>query len=638
MRIFMTGATGLIGRRLLLSRIERGDSVIVLSRNGAKAAALFAADANPNVIVVEGDPVQPGNWQGQIDGCDAVINLAGAGIADARWSDSYKKELEHSRFASTRNVVDAITAASKPPHILISGSAIGYYGDTGDRPTDESHMPTDPDLFLSQLCQQWEAEALRARDIAAARVVLLRTGVVLDERGGALPTIMKPLRWWVGGPLGSGRQYMSWIHWRDMMGVIDLALRDRSLSGPVNCVAPGGLPNRAFMKELGQVMHRPSWLPAPGFALRLVLGEFARSLLMSQRIVPAVALAHGYEFLFPELKGALQSLLGQDDNDDDPNAARTSSRADSAARSGAESGVESDGLLALDNAVLRPLDVMRLRPRRERPIAPIRLIAVDVDGTLLLSNGRMSQAVRDACTQAQKSGCILVPATARPPRSMRSIVQELGVSGPMINYNGAVVWDIASRTALHHQPLDGTLVAEIMADARAVEPATVVSLEVLDRWFTDRVDAGLPTETSRVFEPDFIGELDEMLSRPVTKLMLLAPNGRIEPVFEMVRERYWQPGRVAVFITDPHVIQICHPEVDKARALAAIARDLQIEQDECMAIGDGWNDAGMLAWAGFSIALQHAHESLHELADQSAPTNEHNGVAIAIQRYVLNAR
>jgi uncharacterized protein (TIGR01777 family) len=626
MRIFVTGGSGLIGRRLVIDRLERGDAVVVLSRDGARAGRLFAADVNPNVRIVEGDPVKPGAWMDKVAGCDAVINLAGAGVADRRWTDAYKRVLRESRIESTRNLASAIARASTPPHVVLTGSAVGYYGDRGDAVLDETDSPGPASDFLASLCVEWEAAAAPMRD-AGARVVALRTGVVLDERGGALPLMMRPFRWFAGGWLGNGRQYLSWIHWRDVLGLIDLALRSPQLDGAMNVAAPEPATNRAFSRALGRAMGRPTWAPAPAFALRALVGEMADSLLSSQRAAPRAALDAGYHFLFPGVEGAIESLLddlrrrrGDDVPDWQPIIGQTPD-ADPALSPGASV-----------NGSASPAT----RRRAARPVRRIRLLAIDVDGTLLRSDGRIAQGVIDACRAAVRAGCVIVPATARPPRSMQTILQTLGTVGPTINYNGAVIWNPVDRVAQYHESIDPALARSIIDDARALVPDVVVSVEILDRWFTDRVDPHLHTETSRVFEPDYVGSFDSFLTQPVTKLMLLAPPEPLAPVLSMVRERYWSQRRVAVFITDPHIIQIANPMVDKSIALQRIATKMGADREEVMAIGDGPNDAGMIEWAGFSAAMENACDLVKNLADVVVPSNDALGVAKAIQRYVLS--
>lgn len=302
MRIFLTGATGLIGRRLVADRLARGDSLTVVSRDGARARALAG-----EIDVVEADLMEPGPWQQRVDGCDAVVHLAGAGVADRRWTRAYRALIVDSRIEGTRRIVDAIEGAADRPRILVNASAVGYYGDGGDTILDES-APAGDD-FLADLSVRWEAEATRAGD-GATRVVLLRTSVVLDPKGGVLGAMLPIFRLGLGGRLGSGRQYFPWIHWRDVVGLIDVALGDDTLRGPINVVAPEAVTGRVFARTLGRVLRRPAVLPVPVAALRVVMGEMGRYAVASQRVVPQVATGRGYAFAFGRLQPALENLLG----------------------------------------------------------------------------------------------------------------------------------------------------------------------------------------------------------------------------------------------------------------------------------------------------------------------------------------
>lgn len=301
MRIFLTGATGLIGRRVVADRLARGDTLTVVTRDAGRARVL-----GEGLDVVEADLMRPGAWQKRVDGCDAVVHLAGAGVGDRRWNAAYRKLIVDSRVQSTRCIVDAIGDAAARPPVLVNASAVGYYGERGDAVLDES--ATVGDDFLSELTVQWERQAARAAE-HDARVTMLRISVVLDTRGGALGKMLPIFRLGLGGPLGSGRQYFPWIHWRDAVGLIGFALDNESVSGPLNVVAPEAVTNRQFTRTLGRVLHRPAVLPVPAFALRIAIGQMGRYAVASQRVVPERATRSGYTFAFDRLQPALEDLL-----------------------------------------------------------------------------------------------------------------------------------------------------------------------------------------------------------------------------------------------------------------------------------------------------------------------------------------
>ena len=597
MQVFITGATGLIGRRIVLDRLERDDQVVIVSRDADRAGRLFAVSANQNVTVIEGNPALPGSWQDAVNGCDAVIHLAGAGIADRRWSGAYKKLISDSRIDSTHQVVQAIEAAVDRPKVLVNASAIGYYGDTADRTTDESGTPGDD--FLARLTLQWEAQAQRAQSLQL-REVRLRFGIVLDERGGALAKMITPFRLMLGGPLGSGRQYMPWIHWRDVVGLVDLALKDPELSGPVNVVAPESVTNRTFARTLGSVLHRPAFMPMPRIALRLAIGEFAKFVTMSQRIIPTKAESHGYRFLYPQLRPALDSLIDAQ-RPADPERESRSSISPTAVTAGAPS---------------------------------VRLLAIDVDGTLLRSDARLSQGAVQACRAAERAGCVVVLATARGPRMTSWIIQALDITAPTINYNGALIWNPLDSVAQFHEPLAPDLADRLIADARSIDPQIMVAVEVLDRWFTDRIDRRFDQLT----DPDLIAPLSSLLTNPVTRITLLGMGESFQRILGSIREKFWQHREVSLFNPDPQVIQITHPLVDKGIALQRVAMRMNVKPEQVMVIADADNDLGMMEWAGFSVAVANAADQVKQLADAIVPSNDDQGVARAIHRYVLTRR
>ena len=302
MRITVTGATGLIGRSLCRRLLAQGHQVIGLSR---KPPPDKEASNSVKWLTwrMDGDPVPAA----ALEGSDAVVHLAGESIASGRWNAAHKRAIKKSRIEGTRDLVAEIGACSDGPQVLISGSAIGVYGDRGDEELDESSPAGQG--FLAETCVAWEGEATRAA--ADLRIVVLRTGVVLSREGGALAQMLPPFRLGLGGPLGSGFQWMSWIHIEDEIGLIQLALEDSSLAGVLNGTAPQPATNRVFTKTLGRVLRRPAFLPVPAFALKILLGEMAQSLLLEgQRVHPQRALDLGFQFRFPTLEEALTDVLG----------------------------------------------------------------------------------------------------------------------------------------------------------------------------------------------------------------------------------------------------------------------------------------------------------------------------------------
>jgi uncharacterized protein (TIGR01777 family) len=291
MRVLVTGGTGFLGRPLRRALEAGGHSVTVVSREPGRV------------------PARSVGW-GELDGImsetDAVVNLAGASIADGRWSDARKRAIRESRVESTRALVAAMRTASPRPRVLVNASASGFYGDTGDDEVDEG-MPAGSG-FLADVCRAWEAEAVKAEPLEV-RVVRARLGVILGPDGGALARMLLPFRAFIGGPLGSGRQWMSWIQRDDVVQLVRTAVENEALTGPVNVTAPSPVRNADFARVLGHVLDRPAVLPTPAFALRLALGEMATMLLTGQRVLPAAALAAGYEFRYPELDGALRASI-----------------------------------------------------------------------------------------------------------------------------------------------------------------------------------------------------------------------------------------------------------------------------------------------------------------------------------------
>lgn len=301
MRVFVTGGTGLVGRRLVRLLAERGDEVTCLTRDTAAAAARLPA----GVHACEGDPALGGAWQERAREAEAVVNLAGESVGDGLWTRGKIRRIRRSRMAGTRNLVAAIAGADHPV-TLVSASASGYYGDQGDRALGENAGPGEG--FLARLAVEWE-NAAREAESERVRVVLLRIGAVLDPDGGMLPRLAAVVRGGFGGRLGSGRQYVPWIHADDLVRAILFVLDQPALSGPVNAVVPDPPTQAQFVAALARTLGKPARLPAPAFAVRALLGRKAELVLASQRAVPNALRAAGFRFEHPDLEPALGDLL-----------------------------------------------------------------------------------------------------------------------------------------------------------------------------------------------------------------------------------------------------------------------------------------------------------------------------------------
>ncbi|MGZ4200503.1 MAG: TIGR01777 family oxidoreductase [Thermoleophilaceae bacterium] len=302
MRVAVTGATGTIGRELVEALLDRGDAVTVLTRDVDRAAGELP-DTHP---VAWRDPLREPAPTEALNGRDAVVHLAGEPIAQ-RWTAAAKQRIRDSRELGTRNLVAGLREAEPRPRVLVSQSAVGYYGPHGDERIDESAPPASGD-FLADAVVAWESEA-RAAEELGMRVVLTRTGVVLSESGGALAKMLPPFKLGVGGPVAGGRQYVPWIHMDDVVGVILRALDDDSWSGALNVTAPEPVTNRELSRALGRLLVRPAITPVPGFALGLLYGEMGSIVTTGQRAVPGRLLELGYEYRHPEFEAALRAAV-----------------------------------------------------------------------------------------------------------------------------------------------------------------------------------------------------------------------------------------------------------------------------------------------------------------------------------------
>jgi uncharacterized protein (TIGR01777 family) len=313
MRVFITGGTGLIGKRLVLALTERGDHPLILSRR----SDLVRRDPGMRSLqFVQGDPATRGDWESQLDGCDAVVNLAGHNVFSHRWNAEIKRKIRDSRVYSTENIVAALGKARNRPKVLVQGSAIGYYGIHGDEDlTEESPSGSD---FMAVVCREWE-EATHAAEMLGVRVARIRTGIVLSREGGALGIMTPIFRMGGATPIGNGgslvkpatgQQWMSWIHIDDIVGLFLLALDRGEASGPINGTAPQPVRNADFSRVLARTLHRP-YIPfgPPDAVLQIMLGPVAQMITTGQKVLPSRAQALGYHFKYSDLSGALRDLF-----------------------------------------------------------------------------------------------------------------------------------------------------------------------------------------------------------------------------------------------------------------------------------------------------------------------------------------
>jgi uncharacterized protein (TIGR01777 family) len=298
MQLVLSGASGFIGSALCPRLLQAGHTLVLLTHGAPPNAS------TPGKRWSHWTPGSLGEWAKVVDGADGVINLAGEPIAERKWSYHRQLSLQQSRYDATRSIVLACQRAKQKPKFLLNASAIGYYGPRQDEILNEETPPGND--FLANLCLGWEAEAISAESLGM-RVIRLRTGIVLGSGGGALVKMAEPFKWFVGGPIGSGKQWMSWIHLEDEVNLILHLIDNQAIAGPVNATAPNPVRNKEFCQMLAAVLHRPCWLPVPGFALQLGLGKMAEMVLTGQRVMPAVALKSGFKFRYPKLKEALEA-------------------------------------------------------------------------------------------------------------------------------------------------------------------------------------------------------------------------------------------------------------------------------------------------------------------------------------------
>jgi len=296
MKILTTGATGLIGRALQKSLRAKGHELLLASRTPPKDNSYIQWDIHDGFAEPE-----------KLEGIDAVVHLAGENISALRWTEEKKKAIRESRVLGTRNIVDTISELKQRPKVMIASSAIGFYGDRGDEELTETSKAGKN--FLADVSREWESEARRAED-SGVRTVLLRTGIVLSKDGGALGTMLTPFKFGLGGVIGDGKQWMSWISLDDHIGVINFALENESIRGAVNSVSPNPVRNQEFTTVMGEVLYRPTFIPVPEFAVHLAFGEMGEALLLdSMKVVPKRLMDAGFKFKFPDLKKAIENAV-----------------------------------------------------------------------------------------------------------------------------------------------------------------------------------------------------------------------------------------------------------------------------------------------------------------------------------------
>jgi len=302
MKILITGGTGFIGSHLLHQLTQETHHIILLTRSESRTTTVNKA----TVQHLHWNPHAVGAWSAELNGCDVVINLIGKNVFEHRWNGKVKQEILNSRIIPTKLLVETIAQSERKPVLMISASAVGFYGDRNDDIITEKSARGDD--FLADVVQQWEAAAYKAEQYGV-RVAIPRIGLVLEKSGGMIGKMLLPFQLFVGGPIGSGKQFLPWIHMDDVVRGILYPIENNNFRGVYNLVSPNPIPMNEFSKIFGSVLHRPSWIPVPDFALKILFGEGAKAILSGQRAVPEKLLVAGFQFTFQELKTALQNIF-----------------------------------------------------------------------------------------------------------------------------------------------------------------------------------------------------------------------------------------------------------------------------------------------------------------------------------------
>ncbi|MDG2200969.1 MAG: TIGR01777 family oxidoreductase [Phycisphaerales bacterium] len=572
-RILIVGAMGLVGRRVLLQRLTLGDQITVMTRDRRRTRQLLVALGLTGIDIIEGDPAVPGPWQESVTGHDVVITLAGAGIADRRWSSRYIRTMRDSRVDGTYQLVQAIERSTDRPSLLLSASAVGYYGDRGSVLTDE-HAAAGDDT-LADMCVHWENQAIRAESMC--RVVRMRFGVVLDASGGALGRMLPIFRKGLGGRLGSGRQYMSWVTWHDVVGAIDHFIEHDDAHGAFNVVAPNAVTNREFTETLASLLHRPAIFTVPAPALRLAVGGLASTLLTGQRAWPAKLMESGFEFQFPALDTALGTVLN----------------------------------LQVPPPKLRKQASTALRPMPSPP----RLVVVDINELLPDAIKTRTMLQQLAASPAQ-----VVLATSSGLEMSRRFLHRCGQSFPMIIADGAGLLAADGSTLASSRVLPAELVSGMWSVADALDEPLLFTFETTEGDVVQRTT-----------------NQDKPMDLP-SSILRIRIEGEEAPrvLFEAnIREKFWKQRCIALHVAGDGSLEIIHPLADRGIAVQDVARRLGTPRETVMAVVSSERSAGLAEWSGFAVALSDAPATIQDLADVTTEAAAEDGLAEALHTWIL---
>jgi uncharacterized protein (TIGR01777 family) len=589
MRIVVIGGTGSIGRRLVPALLARGDHVSLVTRRPRDARRQCEGlhrGKTGLLEIVPGDCQFPGPWQASINGSDAVVHLAGASVAARRWTSSYRDLIERSRVESTHQVVSAIEDAQLRPPTFVCASATGYYGDTGDEPATE-RFPAGKG-FLADLCVRWEGEARRV-EAFGVRVIRARIGIVLDEDGPALQAMLPWFRSGFGAVLGSGRQFMPWIHHRDCIDALLRCIDRRTLLGTVNITAPEPCEQRVFAKALGKAAGRPVLLRVPKLPLRLVYGPIANEAFRSQRAVPKALVDDGMAFAAGSIEQAFDLLLEEESERE----ARLTGRA---------------ATPRWDRSATKAAASL---PKPGRPPARPRLLVVSAEGFIADADSRPRPGVREAVRAASSFGCAVVVATERASTAAAWLLADPLLHPVAIVSNGAVLWNEREGATVHLERIEQPTLAAVVLAVRRAAPDVAIVYEG-DRWAAS--DGELPAGLAAI-----IGALtlrvgtNELPPKPVARLHIVGPPEVVAAARAAVETPFWRERKIALFSHGATRLVVTSPLVDRAVAAQRIARRLGASRNEVMALVGSLDDLGLADWCGFSVATTDAPDAVRRL-------------------------